>query len=83
MYDFSLFCHLLFLVMHKYVYVFSYYFFFCCHAITSELLGELGQFYMRNGSRSRLSDEVRESVLQHLEAVRAALPEEPKSLLGL
>ena len=49
----------------------------------AELLGELGQFYMRNGSRSRLSVEVRDSVLQHLEVVRAALPEEPKSLLGL
>jgi hypothetical protein len=45
-------------------------------------LSELGAFYMKSGSRSRLSEEVRENVLGHLAAVRAALPEEPKSLLG-
>jgi hypothetical protein len=52
-------------------------------ASVAAALSELGAFYMKSGSRSRLSVQVRENVLGHLAAVRAALPEEPKSLLGL
>jgi hypothetical protein len=45
-------------------------------------LSELGRFYQAAGPRSRLSEEVKGSVLAHLDAVEAALPAEEKSLLG-
>ncbi len=46
----------------------------------AEALAELGQFYMTSGQRSKLTDPVRQSVLRHMNAARAALPlEEEKS----
>eukprot|EP00879_Flechtneria_rotunda_P005315 GHRR01005602.1.p1 GENE.GHRR01005602.1~~GHRR01005602.1.p1 ORF type:complete len:208 (+),score=88.86 GHRR01005602.1:136-759(+) len=53
------------------------------HDEMQSALSQLGRFYQKNGSRSRLDDATRQSVLSHLAAVEASLPEEPKSLLGL
>jgi hypothetical protein len=50
--------------------------------LRSGALSELGRFYQAAGPRSRLSEEVKGSVLAHLDAVEAALPPEEKSLLG-
>ncbi|KXZ54350.1 hypothetical protein GPECTOR_5g431 [Gonium pectorale] len=47
------------------------------HAELKEALAELGEFYMAYGQRTKLSTPVRDSVLKHLAAARAAIPEEP------
>ncbi|GFR47648.1 hypothetical protein Agub_g9391 [Astrephomene gubernaculifera] len=43
------------------------------HAEIKEALAELGEYYMAHGQRARLSPGVRDSVLGHLDAARAAL----------
>ncbi len=48
----------------------------------ADALSELGRFYQAKGPRARLNAATQQSVLQHLAAVEAALPEEEKSLLG-
>ncbi|GLC42054.1 hypothetical protein PLESTM_001281000 [Pleodorina starrii] len=48
------------------------------HAELKEALAELGEFYLAYGQRTKLTPPVRESVLRHLSAARAALPGEPE-----
>jgi hypothetical protein len=53
--------------------------------LPADALGELGAFYQQAGPRSRLPDDVRESVLKHLADAEQALPQQEKrdSILGL
>lgn len=51
-------------------------------AAAADALSELGRFYQSKGPRARLNDSTKDSVLAHLAAVEAALPEEERSLLG-
>ncbi|KAG2425930.1 hypothetical protein HXX76_013304 [Chlamydomonas incerta] len=56
------------------------------HAEIKEALAELGEFYLAYGQRTKLTPPVRESILRHLKAARAALPEEEggdSKVLGL
>lgn len=53
----------------------------CRHCLT-EAISELGRFYQAKGPRARLDTPTRDSILAHLAAVEAGLPEEEKSLLG-
>lgn len=51
----------------------------------ADALSQLGAFYQKAGPRARLSDDVRELVLQRLAEAEAALPawQERGSILGL
>lgn len=52
------------------------------HTEMKDAISELGRFYQAKGPRARLDTSTRDSILAHLAAVEAGLPEEEKSLLG-
>jgi hypothetical protein len=51
-------------------------------SLRADAISELGRFYQAKGPRARLDTSTRDSILAHLAAVEAGLPEEEKSLLG-